>query len=57
MSASTKIQTLNAPHHSCPIGKSVSALSTVPAVPRMVMLSGVKPARSAAFATGRESFS
>ena len=30
---------------------------TAPAVPMMVMLSGVKPARSAALATGRDSFS
>ena len=57
MSASTKTQTANAPHHSWPIGNSVSAAITVPAVPRMVMLSGVKPARSAAFATGVDSFS
>ena len=49
-------QTATAPHHSCPIGNNVSAPSTVPAVPRMVMLSGVKPARSAAFATGFDSF-
>ena len=56
MSASTKNDTANAPHHSWPIGNSVSAASTEPAVPRMVMLSGVKPARSAAFATGLDSF-
>ena len=55
MSASTKNETATEPHHSCPIGNSVSAAITAPAVPRMVMLSGVKPARSAAFAIGLDS--
>ena len=53
MSASTKTNTANAPHHSCPIGNSVSAAMTVPAVPMMVMPSGVRPMRSEALATGR----
>jgi hypothetical protein len=53
MSASTKNETATAPHHNWPIGNSVDAAITVPAVPRMVMLSGVRPARSAALATGR----
>ena len=53
MSARTKTKTANAPHHSCPIGNSVSAAITVPAVPMIVMLSGVNPMRSDALATGR----
>lgn len=55
MSASTNTATAKAPHHSCPIGNSVNDASTVPAVPRIVMLSGVKPTRRAALATGRDS--
>jgi hypothetical protein len=38
------------------MGNSVSAEITVPAVPMMVMLSGVSPVRSAALATGLLSF-
>ncbi len=38
------------------MGYSVSAAMTAPAVPMIVMLSGVKPARSAALATGVETF-
>ena len=56
MSASTKTKTANDPHHSWPIGYSVRAAITAPAVPMIVMLSGVKPARSAPFATGFDSF-
>jgi hypothetical protein len=52
MSARQKTNTANAPHQSCPIGNSVSAAMTVPAVPMMVMLSGVSPVQSAALATG-----
>ena len=52
MSASTKKKTATAPHHNCPIGKRVRAASTEPAVPMIVTVSGVNPARNAALATG-----
>ncbi len=52
MSASTKKNTATAPHHSCPIGNSVSAASTEPAVPMIVTMSGVSPIFNAALATG-----
>jgi len=56
MSARTKTNTANAPHHSWPMGKSVSAAMTEPAVPMIVTLSGVRPIASAPFANGRLSF-
>ena len=56
MSASTKNPTTRAPANSCPIGNRVSAPSTVPAVPRIVTLSGVRPSRNAPLARGRANF-
>jgi hypothetical protein len=55
MSASTNTETAKAPQNNSPIGNRVSAARTLPAVPRIVMLSGVKPSRSAPLATGRDS--
>ncbi|SKU18070.1 Uncharacterised protein [Mycobacteroides abscessus subsp. abscessus] len=40
------------PQKRCPVGKSVSAATTDAAVPKMVTVSGVNPARNSALASG-----
>ena len=52
MSASVKNQMARNAHHNFPIGNSVNAAITVPAVPMMVTASGVSPAFSATRANG-----
>src|SRR6202021_1612217 len=52
MSKSAKNQTTHPPANSLPIGKRVNAPATEAIVPRMVTLSGVKPTRRAALASG-----
>jgi hypothetical protein len=57
MSSITNPHTSIVPVNQAPRGKNTSALATAPAVPTIVMASGVTPARDSRVASGLTRFS